>query len=100
MSYASGKYARSICDRCGFAFDYTELQEQVENQRLTGLFVCHQCMDIDHEQHRLNTLHVVDPQALRDARPQSNSERAFFGWPVMTGLLALGRVGQVRVTTS
>lgn len=100
MSYASGKLARAICDRCGLAYDYQDLQEQPENQRLTGLWVCPSCLDIDHEQLQLNRLRVIDPQALEHARPQNNTDRAFFGWPVMTGMDVVANVGQARVTTS
>ena len=33
MAYAVGKYAKAICDRCGFEYPYLELQEEWNGQK-------------------------------------------------------------------
>ena len=45
---------------------------QVVNSVRTGLRVCRDCMDQDHPQLRLNRLRIDDPQALQNARPESD----------------------------
>ena len=72
MSYASGKYALAVCDRCGQQYKYSQLREEVENGRRNGLRVCPPCYDEDHPQLRLVKEKVVDPQALRDPRPDAD----------------------------
>ena len=72
MSYASGKYALAVCDRCGQQYKYSQLREEVENGRRNGLRVCPPCHDEDHPQFRLGKEKVVDPQALRDPRPDAD----------------------------
>ena len=72
MSYASGKYALAVCDRCGQQYKYSQLREEVENGRRNGLRVCPPCYDEDHPQLRLGKEIVVDPQALRDPRPDAD----------------------------
>ena len=72
MSYASGKYALAVCDRCGQQYKYSQLREEVENGRRNGLRVCSPCHDEDHPQLRLGKEKVVDPQALRDPRPDAD----------------------------
>lgn len=66
--YASGKYSKAICDRCGQAMDYTELKAQIVARKDTGLRVCGGCLDQDHPQLFLPRV-FADPQALRNARP-------------------------------
>jgi len=70
QSYASGKHALAICDRCGCRTAYRELKVQVVNRRPSGLRVCSDCLDLDHPQLQLNTLRIDDPQALRNPRPE------------------------------
>ena len=98
--WASGKRSRAICDRCGMAHDYADMVEQVENERRTGFYVCCSCLDEDHPQYRVGKIRIVDPQALQRPRPPDNTDRAFFGWPTMTGEEGTGRIGTVTVTTS
>ena len=40
MSYASGKYAVAICDRCGFQYKYSQLRKE-----WTGFRVCAECYE-------------------------------------------------------
>ena len=52
MAYASGKHSLAICDRCGFRYKYTQLQEE-----WNGFRVCSECFE------------PTDPEALRHPRP-------------------------------
>jgi|TARA_Y100000114_G_C11753096_1_gene325447 hypothetical protein len=45
MSYAVGKYAKAICDRCGFEYPYLKLQEEWNGQK-----TCPQCYEPKHPQ--------------------------------------------------
>ena len=69
MGYASGKKSKAICDRCGFKYRYTQLRNEVENSRRSGLKVCPSCLDTDHPQLKLGKTRAVDNQALKDPRP-------------------------------
>ena len=68
MAYASGKFSRAQCDRCGFEYKYLELKTE-----WNGLKTCPTCYEIKHPQ--LEPLrHVIDPEALREARPDNDKE--------------------------
>lgn len=58
-----------ICDRCSFQYKLKDLHSQVINQRKSGLLVCKDCLDIDHEQLRLGNKRVVDKEAQKNPRP-------------------------------
>ena len=45
MAYAVGKYAKAICDRCGFEYPYLELQEEWNGQK-----TCPECYEPKHPQ--------------------------------------------------
>jgi len=63
MSFASGKFALAICDRCGQQYKYHQLQ-----QEWNGLFTCPECFEPKHPQ--LDPpYHPADPIAIRDPRP-------------------------------
>lgn len=47
---------------------------QIVNGVRTGLRVCESCLDQDHPQLMLNRIRIDDPQALRNARPESDKE--------------------------
>jgi len=66
MTFANGKFALAICDRCGQQYKYLELK-----QEWNGLFTCPECFESKHPQ--LDPpYHPADAVALRDARPESN----------------------------
>ena len=44
MSFASGKFALAICDRCGQQYKYHQLQ-----QEWNGLFTCSECFEPKHQ---------------------------------------------------
>ena len=63
MSFASGKYAIAICERCGFQYKYLTLKKE-----WTGFRVCPECYEPKHPQ--LAPIHNVSaPEALRFPRP-------------------------------
>ena len=63
MSFASGKFALAICDRCGQQYKYHQLQ-----QEWNGLFTCPECFEPKHPQ--LDPpYHPADPIAIKDPRP-------------------------------
>ena len=64
---------QGVCDRCGFAYRLTSLRELVVNQQPSGLLVCRECHEEDHPQHRVATILVHDPEAIRNPRPDTPS---------------------------
>lgn len=63
MPYATGKYAKAICDICGFAYDYTDTRFTWSHSR-----VCDECFDSKHPQ--LDpVVATADAEALFKPRP-------------------------------
>jgi len=63
MTFANGKFALAICDRCGQQYKYLELK-----QEWNGLFTCPECFEPKHPQ--LDPpYHPADAVALHDPRP-------------------------------
>ena len=61
MAYASGKYAKFISDRSGFAFPYTEMAIEWNGARV-------HTSEYEEKQPQLTTAkHIVDTEALRHA---------------------------------
>jgi hypothetical protein len=69
--FASGKYAISICDRCGQQFKLKELKKLVVKTQIKNILVCRECWDPDQPQLQLGMYPVNDPQALRNPRPDT-----------------------------
>ena len=68
MAYALGKFAKGLCDRCGFQYKLLELSKE-----WNGAKVCSECFEPKHPQ--LEPLpHVMDPEALYEARPDTDKE--------------------------
>jgi len=70
--FASGKYAISECDRCGFRFKLSELRKEVVKTKLYQIKVCKDCWTPDQPQLQLGMWPVNDPQALREPRPDTS----------------------------
>lgn len=70
--FASGKYAISICDRCGQQFKLKELKKLVVKTQIKNILVCRECWDPDQPQLQLGMYPVNDPQALRNPRPDNS----------------------------
>jgi len=102
--FASGKKAFGFCDRCGQRYDLKTMTFQVVKQKTTSLFVCRECLDVDHPQLMLGTFPVYDPQAIRNARPETTlvQSRDFsWGWsPVGGGNSQSGTPNYLTTTTS
>lgn len=79
-TFALGKKALGLCDICGQEYLLKELQPVIERTRNTGLRACPTCWDEDHPQNALGTFTVTDPQAIRNARPDTGE------WPTTHGL--------------
>lgn len=101
--FASGKKAFGYCDRCGQRYLLKRMAFQTIKQKITALFVCPECLDIDHPQLMLGTFPVFDPQAIRNARPEPTlivSRDYSWGWnPVGGGDSASGTPNNLTATT-
>lgn len=75
-NFASGKHAHGFCDRCGFRCDYHAMKKLVVNERLTNIKVCPACYEPDQPQYRVGKLKVIDPQGLREPRPDTSLEES------------------------
>jgi len=68
MSYASGKFAVGLCDRCAFEYPLKDLKKE-----WTGFKVCNECFEPKHPQLEPHTA-PADPQALYEPRPDTDKE--------------------------
>lgn len=69
--FASGKWAISQCDRCGFRYKLKQLRRLVIKTKNVNILVCPTCWEPDQPQLQLGMYPVDDPQALRDPRPDT-----------------------------
>ena len=125
--FASGKWAISECDRCGFRYKLKELHPLTIKTKSTNILVCSTCWEPDQPQLQLGMYPVYDPQALRNPRPDNSyyqsglnvndnpsegSRQIYWGWnPVglsdplglsglVNTLIANGSVGTVTIQTT
>jgi hypothetical protein len=68
MAYASGKFAKALCDRCAFEYKLHQLKTE-----WNGLKVCPQCYEPKHPQLEPLTA-TADPEALYEPRPNNDVE--------------------------
>jgi|TARA_Y100001973_G_scaffold100417_1_gene161496 NAD-dependent SIR2 family protein deacetylase len=68
MAYAVGKFAKALCDRCGFEYKLHELREEWNN-----LKTCPSCFEPKAPQIDPRPV-VVDPEALYKPRPNNDKE--------------------------
>lgn len=66
--FASGKWAISECDRCGFRYKLKELKKIVIKTKNINILVCPTCWEPDQPQLQLGMYPVYDPQALENPR--------------------------------
>lgn len=84
MAYAHGRFAISICDRCGFEYPYHELIEEWNGARVCRV----NCFEVKHPQLNPN-IRVSDPEALYHSRPdriEPPTERILAPNPFRTGI--------------
>lgn len=74
--FASGRWAISQCDRCGFRYKLKELKQLVIKTKNINLLVCPTCWEPDQPQLQLGMYPVYDPQALRNPRPDTTYTQA------------------------
>ncbi len=74
--YASGKHAYQHCDICGFRYKYGTLKEIYEKDTATGILACPPCWNPSHPQLRQGEQDIVDPQTLREARPDNGQDQS------------------------
>ena len=68
-TFASGRYAKGICDMCGFKFMLHDLKEPTVRGHNTNKLVCWSCFDEDHPQNFQGLRPIQDAQGLRKSRP-------------------------------
>lgn len=109
MTFASGKFALGICDRCGQQYKLLQLKEE-----WNGLRTCPECWETKHPQLEPK-YHPADPEALSFTRParvepvtvyvNAPGDSAFESngmqpSPVSKKLIITMKVGKVTVSTS
>lgn len=72
MAYAYGKKAYGFCDKTGFRYPLKDLVWEYKDGHRTGMRVGKDVVDPDHPQNFLGRVRVVDPQSLRDPRPDTS----------------------------
>ena len=74
VTFASGRNAISECDRCGFRYKLTELKPLTIKTKITNILVCPTCWEPDQPQLQLGmwASQIVDPQAIRNPRPDNS----------------------------
>ena len=77
--FAVATHAFGFCDRCGFRYPLTVLRAEVVDFVTTSTRVCPTCWDPDQPQNHLGDVNVVDPQALRNPRPDLAQSASRFG---------------------
>ena len=89
--FASGKWAISQCDRCGFRYQLKELKKLVIKTKNINLLVCPTCWEPDQPQLQLGMYPVYDPQALQNPRPDTTYLQAgYTGLQIDAGTNQLG----------
>ena len=82
--YASGKRSYGISDRSGFRYRYSDLRKEW-NGAIVG------CDEFEANQPQLSpSRKVFDPQALKDARPESPDTNTTFQVKTTNGIVSLG----------
>src|SRR5215831_17767589 len=74
--FSTGVYAWGMCDRCGIRHKLLDLREETLRGRRKNNLVCNVCWEPDHPQNFLDLAVTVDPQALRNARPDTGLEQS------------------------
>jgi hypothetical protein len=94
--FATGRYAKGICDVCGVAYMLNELRVTTIRGKATGIKACPTCWDPDHPQNFLPYALTVDAEALRNARPEDfGPSRAMWCVFETDAIVATFSVGEV-----
>jgi len=99
--YASSRTQIAECDICGFRVKLKELRALTIKDKTVDIRVCAECWSPDHPQLHLGRYPVVDPQAVRNARPDfSGYAQSRAQLVPVTTIVSSGQVGQVTVSIS
>jgi hypothetical protein len=71
-NFALGKRAYGFCDICGFRYDLKRLRGLTVKLKPVNLLACPSCWTPDQPQLQVGMRPVVDPQALRNPRPDNS----------------------------
>jgi hypothetical protein len=96
--FAQGKKAFGFCDKCSQRWLLPKLKPESVAGRVLSNRVCPDCWDADHPQNWQGRYPVIDPQALRNPRPDNALEESrdiVWGWNPLMGVTATGEVGTV-----
>lgn len=80
--FGRGKNRRGLlgtCDRCGMTYRHSDLKPEYKIGRDTGLLVCPECWDPDHEQDwppHLLGIEFGDPKPKENTRPDPTLEES------------------------
>lgn len=97
--FASGRFAKAICDNCGRTIKYSELRRDVVAQRQTGALVCRDCDDVDHPQLMLGRFRIEDPISLQHPRPDWKPTQGLMGFNPLTGVSMSIEMGRAHAIT-
>lgn len=104
VKYATGKWAFGFCDTCSFRYPLADLKSLIVKGHPINVRVCPECFDQDHPQLFLGTVHINDPQAIKDPRPDTglDESRILWGWnPVGNNAVFMtAQIGNIFVETS
>lgn len=108
-TFATGKYALAICDRCGQQYKFEQMRKE-----WNGLYTCTECFEVKHPQ-LISSHHDADPEALPWTRPaRQEPVTVFVGSPGNSSFTSKGmqpsnqtkklligvKIGKVTVSTS
>jgi hypothetical protein len=98
--YASGKYAKGLCDRCGLTYKLLELKPLVVARKQTGWLVCPSCWEPDNPRWFSPAI-SGDAMTLRTPRPDNKNAPGLvaitWGWNPVWSIEAKAQVGTVTV---
>jgi hypothetical protein len=99
--FASGKFAKGICDVCGVGYMLFELRMTTIRGQPTHIMACPTCWDLDHPQNFLPYAVHMDAEALRLPRPEDYyMSRILPHWRPCDALPSTIELGDVEVQTS
>lgn len=99
-TFARGKLALGLCDRCGLTYPLRELRAEKDTGHSRHNRVCPECFDPDHPQNFLYRVQTNDRISLKDPRPDSYvGSRGEFGWMPVGGPISMQSTAEVGTVT-
>lgn len=97
--YVTGRKVPGICDVCGFRFKLNTLRPLTVDGRVTETRACRSCWTPDQPQLQLGRFPVIDPQAVRNPRPDTGLSSSREVAVDITGVALGVNLGYVTVST-